>query len=109
MRLKLSPSGTVTQITSKATTVIINKPCGQITTHAASLAATTSVGFTVTNDYIAAGDTVNLSLASGATASSYVYMADAIAAGSFIIHIRNVTAGALAEALVINFSIIKNY
>lgn len=108
-KLRVGLGGSVTQATSKSTAVVIGNPCGQITTHAANLAATTSVGFTVTNSYIGANDTVNISLASGGTASSYVYMVDAVAAGSFIIHLRNVTAGGLAEALVFNYSIIKNY
>jgi|SRR4249919_831369 len=108
-KLRVGVGGTVTQGTSKSTAVTINAPCGQITTHAANLAATTSVGFTVNCAYIDADDTINLSMGSGGTASSYVYMVDAVAAGSFIIHIRNVTAGGLAEALVFNYSIIKNY
>jgi hypothetical protein len=88
---------------------VIPTPCGQITTHNAALAATTSVGFTVTNAYIDADDTVNVSMASGGTASSYVYVVDAVAAGSFVIHIRNVSGGSLGEAIVLNYSIIKNY
>jgi hypothetical protein len=32
-----------------------------------------------------------------------------VAAGSFVIHVRNVSGGSLGEALVLNYSIIKNY
>lgn len=108
MRVKLGPCGSVTQATSKSTGVTCEGVGGVITMNAASLAATTSVGFTVTNSYVAAGDTINLSMASGGTVASYVYCVDAVAAGSFKIHLRNLTAGALAEAVVLNFSIIKN-
>ena len=108
-KLKVNTGGTVTQGTSKSTAVTLNTPCGVITTHNASLASNTSVGFTVNNSYIDADDTVNINLASGGTASSYVYVVDAVANGSFVIHIRNVTGGALGEALVFNYSIIKNY
>jgi hypothetical protein len=108
MRLRLTPIGSVTQATSKSTAVTCEGVCGAITMNAASLAATTSVGFTVTNSYVAAGDTINLSMASGGTVLSYLYAVDAVAAGSFKVHLRNVTAGALAEAVVLNFSIIKN-
>lgn len=108
MRVRLTPIASVTQATSKSTAVICNAPCGQVTTHNAALAATTSVSFTLTNDYISAADTVNLSIGSGATTNSYIVVADAVAAGSCRIHLRNLTAGSLGEALVINFSVIKN-
>jgi hypothetical protein len=50
-----------------------------------------------------------LCIGSGATTNSYMAIVDAVAAGSFRVHIRNLTAGALGEALVLNYSIIKNY
>jgi hypothetical protein len=99
--------GTVTQITSKATGVTLNKVVGAITLNAASLAATTSVGFTLTNSAIAAADAVLVSVKSGATADAYTVTVDAVAAGSCRISIRNVTAGALAEAVVLTFAVIK--
>jgi hypothetical protein len=108
-KLRVGVGSTVTQATSKSTGVTINAPCGVITMNNASLASSTSVGFTVSNSYIDADDTVNLCLASGGTASSYVYVVDAVANGSFVIHVRNVSGGALGEALVLNYSIIKNY
>lgn len=107
-KLKINTGGTVTQGTSKSTAVTCNAPCGQITTHNASLASNTSVGFTVNNSYIDGDDTVNICMSSGGTASSYVYVVDAVAAGSFVIHIRNISGGSLGEALVFNYSIIKN-
>ncbi len=104
-RLKLG--GTVTQATSKSTAVVVHAECGQITTHNASLAATTSVSFTVTNNRVDANDLVLAQISSGATASSYSIAVDAVAAGSFRVHIRNLTGGALGEALVINFGVIR--
>lgn len=97
----------VTQGTSKATTVTCTGMSGQVTMNAASLAASTSVGFTVTDTSIVAKDAVILSIGSGATAASYLYGIDAVAAGSFKVHLRNMSAGALAEAVVLNFAIIK--
>lgn len=108
MRVKLTPGSSVTQATSKSTGVACEGACGQITMNNAALAASTSVGFTVTNSFVSAKDTVNLALASGGTASSYVYVVDAMAAGSFVIHVRNVSGGSLSEALVFNFSVIQN-
>ena len=98
--------GTVTQATSKATGVTLNKKCGQITMHDASLAAATTVSFTLTNSTIAATDLLVLNHVSGGTAGAYLLNAQA-AAGSASINVRNVTAGALGEAIVIGFAVIK--
>ena len=98
--------GTVTQATSKATAVTLSKKCGQITMNAASLAADTTVTFTLTNTTIAATDLLVLNHDAGGTAGSYLLNAQC-AAGSVSINVRNVTAGALAEAIVIGFAVIK--
>jgi hypothetical protein len=98
--------GAVTQLTSKATAVTLDKKCGQITMNAASLAANTTVTFTLTNSTIAATDLLVLNHDAGGTAGSYLLNAQA-AAGSASINVRNVTAGALAEAIVIGFAVIK--
>ena len=98
--------GTVAQATSKATAVTLNKKCGQITMNAAALAAATTVTFALTNSTIAATDLLVLNHVSGGTAGSYLLNAQA-AAGSVSINVRNVTAGSLAEAIVIGFAVIK--
>jgi hypothetical protein len=98
--------GTVTQATSKATAVTLSKKCGQITMHNASLAADTTVSFTLTNTTIVATDLLVLNHVSGGTAGSYLLNAQA-GAGSASINVRNVTAGALGEAIVIGFAVIK--
>lgn len=99
--------GTVAQATSKSTGVTLNKVSGQITMNAASLAAATSVSFTLTNSQIAATDVVNVSIASGATVDAYTVTVTATAAGSCRIQLRNESGGALAEAVVLNFVVIK--
>ena len=109
MRLKVSTGGTVTQATSKSTAVTCDTQCGQITMNGAALAASTSVGFTVNCAVVDADDTVNICMGSGATAASYVYAVDAVAAGSFKIHLRNISGGSLSEAIVFNFTVIKNF
>ena len=98
--------GTVTQATSKATGVTLSKKCGQITMHNASLAADTTVTFTLTNSAIAATDLLVLNHVSGGTAGSYLLNAQA-GAGSASINVRNITAGSLGEAIVIGFAVIK--
>jgi hypothetical protein len=99
--------GTVTQATSKATGVTLNKTNGQITMNGAALAASTSVAFTLTNSTIAATDVVNIAIASGATSLAYLLAVQATAAGSCSIVLRNVSAGSLSEAVVLNFAVLK--
>jgi hypothetical protein len=98
--------GTVTQGTSKSTAVTLSKKCGQITMHNASLAAATTVSFTLTNTTIAATDLLVLNHVSGGTAGSYLLNAQC-GAGSATINVRNITAGSLGEAIVIGFAVIK--
>jgi hypothetical protein len=100
--------GTVTQATSKSTGVALDKSAGQIVMNAASLAAGASVSFTLTNAMIVATDVVLPTIASGATADSYHVSVTATAAGSCRIQVRNFTAGALAESLVLNFALLKS-
>jgi len=98
--------GTVAQSTSKSTAVTLSKKCGQITMNAASLTADTTVSFTLTNTTIAATDLLVLNHINGGTVGSYLLNAQA-AAGSATINVRNITAGALAEAIVIRFALVK--
>lgn len=98
--------GTVTQATSKSTAVTLNKSAGRITLNAASLGATTNVSFTLNNNLISTNDVLILNVAAGATAASYNLWVDSLNNGSAGITLRNTTAGALAEAVVINFALI---
>lgn len=98
--------GTVTQATSKSTGVTLDKRCGQITMHNATLNANTTVSFTLTNSTIAATDLLVLNHVSAGTAGSYVLNAQC-AAGSASINVRNITAGNLGEAIVIGFAVVK--
>lgn len=98
--------GTVSQSTSKSTGVTLNKSSGQITLNNAALAADTTVSFTLTNSAIAAVDVLVMNHISGGTAGSYVLNAQC-AAGSASINVRNITAGSLSEAIVIQFVLIK--
>lgn len=103
---KAGAGGTVTQATSKATAVTLNKATGAITMSNAALSAATIVSFTLTDSSIAATDTLVLNHTSGGTIGSYGLNA-AAAAGSAVIYVRNNTAGSLSEAIVIQFTIIK--
>lgn len=99
--------GTVTQATSKATGVTLNKLCGTIITHSVSLAAATIVTFIVTNATIAANDVIFIQHDLTGTIGAYTVVANTPAAGSFKVTIRNNTAGALAEAIQLRYAIIK--
>jgi hypothetical protein len=90
----------------KATGVTLSKSCGSITMDAANLNTATTVSFTLTNTVIEAGDILVMNHLSGGTAGAYTLNAQC-AAGSASINVRNVTAGNLAEAIVIRFAVIK--
>jgi len=98
--------GAVTQLTSKSTGVTLNKSAGQITMNNAELANATNVTFTLTNSTISAKDVVILSVSSGATAGAYNCWISGKATGSCTITLRNLSGGALSEAVVINFAVI---
>ena len=99
-------SGTVTQLTSKSTGVTLNKSAGQITMNGAELANATNVTFTLTNSGISAKDVVTLSVSSGATAGAYNCWVSGKSTGSCTITLRNLSGGALSEAVVINFVVL---
>ena len=99
--------GTVTQATSKSTGVTLNKSAGVITMNNASLATATNATFTLTNSFISANDTLILTLASGQTTpGTYNVFVNAVAAGTASITLRNISAGSLSEAIVVNFAVI---
>jgi len=96
--------GTVTQGTSKTTGVTLNKPTGQITMHNANLANAATVRFTLTNSFISAVDI----LAVNATAfAGYTTTCENTATGAATIRVTNVSGGGLAEAVTLQFVVIK--
>jgi hypothetical protein len=42
-----------------------------------------------------------------ATPGTYQVWAESIAAGSFKVNVRNISAGSLSEALILNFAVVK--
>ena len=99
--------GAVTQITSKATGVTLNKSNGQITMNNAALAAGATVSFALTNSFITANDIVLAYYGSGGTASSYRVETQNPGAGAVNIRVTNISGGSLSEPVVIIFAIIK--
>lgn len=99
----------VTQITSGTTGVTLNAAGGSITTVAQNIAAGAEEAFTVTNSYVAAGDTVTVNVASGSVGGTTVAFANAIANGSFQLLFSNLHASvAETGTLVVNFTVHKN-
>jgi hypothetical protein len=98
----------VTQATSKATTVVTSTPVSIITMNAASLATVTTVAFTLTNPRIKVGDQILVSHSSAGTAGGYNVWVNTVANGSAVIQVRNITAGPLAEAIVLTVTILSS-
>lgn len=95
--------GAVTQATSRTTGVTLDKPNGAITLVSAA-GTTTWQTFTVTNNTVAATDTVIVSQKSGA--DLYQIFVTNVAAGSFKISYAT-TGGTTTEQPVFNFAVIK--
>jgi hypothetical protein len=99
--------GTATQLTDKSTGVTLNKSAGQITMSNATLNATTNVAFTLTNSTISAKDVVIVNVAGGVASNvTYNCWVSGHSAGSCTFVLRNISAGNLSEAVVLNFAII---
>lgn len=99
--------GTVTQGTSKSTTVVLNTLSGAITMHNAALNAGDSVGFTLSNTRIGAHDIVQVIVKSGATDLAYNVWAEEPVVGAVRIGVRNISVGNLSEAIVLSFIVNK--
>lgn len=100
--------GTVTQLTSKSTTVVLNTVTGEITMNSASLAAGTAVSFVLTNSAIAPGDYVMVQHVAAGSAGIYTVSAAANGGGgSATITVRNNAGGAEAAAIVLKYVVFK--
>jgi len=101
-----SALGTVTQSTDKSTGVTLNKSIGRITMNGAQLAANTAVSFTLTNSAIGTNDSIIVNISGGATAAAYTAYISSMTSGSAVVTLRNLTAGNLSEAVILNYAII---
>jgi hypothetical protein len=98
--------GTVTQATDKSTGVTLNKGAGRITMNGAALAGNTAVSFTLTNSLISANDVIIVNVSAGGTAGAYTTYISSMTTGSAVVTLRNLTAGSLSEAVVLNYAIL---
>lgn len=102
----LAAQTAVTQATSKSTAVTSNTSAGQITMNNAALAATTTVTFTLNCSRISSKDTLVVTVAGGGTAGAYNAWVSGLSAGSATLALRNITAGPLSEAVVLNYCLL---
>jgi len=98
--------GAVTQLTSRTTTVVLNKLCGNITMFSAAQAAAAVVSFTLTNSFIAATDIVIVVHLSATNAGCWL-CSNVPAAGSCQINIKNISSGSITSATPLRFIVIK--
>jgi len=98
--------GTVTQGTSRATGVTLNKLCGNITMFSAAVAAQAVSTFTLTNSFIAATDMIVIRHISTTNGGAWNFSVVA-AAGTAAITVRNVTTASITEATPLRFTVIK--
>jgi len=98
--------GSVTQLTSKSTAVTLNSSAGRITMNGAALAGSTAETFTLNNTLISTNDVLIVNVSAGGTAAAYTTYISSMSAGSAAVTLRNMTAGSLSEAVVINFALI---
>jgi len=98
--------GAVTQGTDKSTAVTLNYSMGRITMNAASLASNTAVSFTLNNNLLGSNDTIIVNVSGGGTSGAYTAYVSSLSAGAAVMTLRNLTGGALAEAVILNYAII---
>lgn len=96
--------GTVTQLTSKSTTVTLNKPTGTIIMNNAALAAGARVVFNVNNSAFGVLDSV---IVRADVSGNYKVEVLGGIAGVFFISVTNISTVSISEALGIPFTIIK--
>ena len=102
----LGRGGTVTQLTSKGTSVELDKPCGEIVMHGAELLTDATVNFTLDNNTIQAGCVVIVNVASVGGEGAYQVSVGAIGSGSCSITVTNVGGSDRSEAIKLNFAVI---
>lgn len=98
---------TQAQSTTKGDAITSNTPSVKITMSSAALAANTAVSFTWNSTKIGADDHVHVQIRGGVGGGAYNAWCDQISAGSARIVLKNITAGSLSDAVVLQVSVIK--
>jgi 1-aminocyclopropane-1-carboxylate deaminase/D-cysteine desulfhydrase-like pyridoxal-dependent ACC family enzyme len=72
----------------------------------AALAAGAAVSFTLNNTLLSANDTIIVCISGGATAAAYTVYISSMTTNSAVVTLRNLSAGSLSEAVIVNYAII---
>lgn len=101
--------GSVTQATDKTTTVTLNKLSGRITTANQSMTNGQTIIFNFSNSFIVDGDQVLVTSGPGLSNALFNYRlaAGEVSNGGCRISITNISGGTLAEAIPLNFMVLK--
>lgn len=104
----IGSGGSISQSGSKTANVTLNGSTGRVTTDNASLAAGATVAFLILNSFVSAFDTaiVNLAVAGAYDPANYEVKA-IVQSGALTVYLKNVSGGSLANAVSLNFSLIK--
>lgn len=101
-----SAGGTVTQLTSKSTSVTLNTITGEITMSNAQLSGDTTVSFTLNNSTIANTDVIILNQVSDANIGLYSFNGKCNS-GNALISVHNLTNNNRSDAIIIRYAVIK--
>lgn len=102
-----SDFGSVTQITTAATAVVLNAASGVVTTVTQNIAAAGEVQFTVTNSKVKATDVPLVAIRSGSVGGTTIVNVTAVADGSFQVTLTNLHVSvAETGVLLINFVVV---
>ena len=99
--------GAVTQLTSKSTSVTLNKPTGIITMNNDALVAGSTVIFILNNTLLSGNDIVLLNSNFDNANPFYNVWSSLTVSGMSYINVKNISSGSLSEAIRINFAILK--
>lgn len=98
--------GTVSQGTSRTTTVVLNKLCGTITMFSSAQASDAVVTFTLTNSFIASTDQLIVTHNSATDGGAWCF-STVCGAGSATISVRNTSGSSITSATPLKFTVIK--
>lgn len=93
---------------AKTEAVTLNEPAGRVVTNATALNADATVVFTVNNNLVTNEDVVVVSIGPSSTTGKYKASVVKVADNSFDIGLTNFAGSPAAEAVEINFVVIKS-
>jgi len=109
MGYNVGTGGSVTQATSKATSVALNRVNGRIIMNNALLAAGGLANFIFNNSFLRTSDVLIVNITGGASYGSYTLTVSDVQTGLAVLSLRNISAASLSEPVEIGFAIIRAY